>query len=68
MLDVDYKFNYWRLRVRICLRTITKSKTAKKPLFNHPEENYLIFEEVIIQSEKGGFNISPIPEHFLKSP
>ena len=34
-----------------------ETKNYKKPLFNHPKENYRIFEKVIIQSEKGGFNI-----------
>ena len=34
-----------------------ETKNYKKPLFNHPIENYRIFEKVIIQSEKGGFNI-----------
>jgi hypothetical protein len=33
-----------------------KTKNYKKPLFNHPKENCQIFEGVIIQSEKGGFN------------
>ena len=33
-----------------------ETKTYKKPLFNLPKENYRIFEGVIIQSEKGGFN------------
>jgi len=32
-------------------------KNYKKPLFNHPKESYQIFEGVIIQSEKGGFNV-----------
>ena len=34
-----------------------ETENYKKPLFNHPIENYQIFEKVIIQSEKGGFNI-----------
>ena len=34
-----------------------ETKNYKKPLFNYPKENYQIFEEIIIQSEKGGFNI-----------
>ncbi len=34
-----------------------KTKNYKKLLFNHPIENYQIFEKVIIQSERGGFNI-----------
>ena len=34
-----------------------ETKNCKKPLYNHPIENYRIFEKVIIQSDKGGFNI-----------
>ena len=29
-----------------------ETKDNKKPLFNHPKENYQIFEEAIIQSEQ----------------
>jgi hypothetical protein len=33
-----------------------ESKNYSKPLFNHPIKKFRIFERVIIQSEKGGFN------------
>ena len=56
MLDVDYKFNYWLLRVRMSENN-NETKNYKKPLFNRPKESYQIFEGVIIQSEKGGFNV-----------
>ncbi|MHC4458942.1 MAG: hypothetical protein ACYS0I_18025 [Planctomycetota bacterium] len=37
-------------------KTNNENKNFKKSLFNHTKENYQIMEQVIIQSNKAGFD------------